>query len=325
MARPVRRCRDVASTSDRRRTPIRQKPRAASMISRCSASDSNRNVMGRPDWLQPSTSPSRRSRRSRSASTKPSWVPATALSRSPALDASGRLVASRHRLACSPRPMRPRSWCSWLMPNRSASITTITVALGTSTPTSMTVVHTSTSTSPARNAAITASFSSADSRPCISPSRSPASGPLRESREQLDHGDRRRTAAADRPASLSVFVDARGDHVGLAPGRDLLDDALPGPVQPLRLLSDEDRVGGDGLTPAGQLAQRRRLQVAVDRQRHGAGIGVAVITSRCGVMPPIALARNRSRCSTPNRCCSSTTTMPSWRTPRRPAAARACR
>ena len=27
-------------------------------------------------------------------------------------------------------------------------------------------------------------------------------------------------------------------------------------------------------------------------------------------MPPTALARNRSRCSTPNRCCSSTTTMP---------------
>ena len=41
------------------------------------------------------------------------------------------------------------------------------------------------------------------------------------------------------------------------------------------------------------------------------GIGVAVITSRCGVSPSGALARNRSRCSTPNRCCSSTTTMPS--------------
>ena len=41
------------------------------------------------------------------------------------------------------------------------------------------------------------------------------------------------------------------------------------------------------------------------------GIGVAVITSRCGVRPSGALARKRSRCSTPNRCCSSTTTMPS--------------
>ena len=41
------------------------------------------------------------------------------------------------------------------------------------------------------------------------------------------------------------------------------------------------------------------------------GIGVAVITSRCGVKPSGALARNRSRCSTPNRCCSSTTTIPS--------------
>ena len=26
--------------------------------------------------------------------------------------------------------MRPRNWCNWLMPNRSASITTITVAFG---------------------------------------------------------------------------------------------------------------------------------------------------------------------------------------------------
>ncbi len=41
------------------------------------------------------------------------------------------------------------------------------------------------------------------------------------------------------------------------------------------------------------------------------GIGVAVITSRCGGCSP--LARSASRCSTPNRCCSSTTTRPrSW-------------
>lgn len=38
------------------------------------------------------------------------------------------------------------------------------------------------------------------------------------------------------------------------------------------------------------------------------GIGVAVITSRCGVVA--ALPRSASRCSTPNRCCSSTTTSP---------------
>ena len=52
---------------------------------------------------------------------------------------------SRQTDACSPRPMRPRSWCSWLMPKRSAPSTSMTVAFGTSTPTSMTVVATSTS------------------------------------------------------------------------------------------------------------------------------------------------------------------------------------
>jgi len=40
------------------------------------------------------------------------------------------------------------------------------------------------------------------------------------------------------------------------------------------------------------------------------GIGVAVITSVCGVAPS-TLARRASRCSTPKRCCSSTTTRPS--------------
>ena len=134
-------------------------------------------MIARPDWLSPNTSPSRRSLRSRSASSKPSSVDATALRRSPAFEPSGSFVTSRHRLGCCPRPMRPRSWCSWLMPNRSASITSITVALGTSTPTSITVVQTSTSISAARNAAITASFSSADSLPCMRPSRSPDSGP----------------------------------------------------------------------------------------------------------------------------------------------------
>ena len=42
--------------------------------------------------------------------------------------------------AAAPRPTRPRSWWSWERPNRSACSTIITVALGTSTPTSMTVV-----------------------------------------------------------------------------------------------------------------------------------------------------------------------------------------
>jgi hypothetical protein len=46
--------------------------------------------------------------------------------------------------AAAPRPTRPRSWCSWLRPKRSACSITISEALGTSTPTSITVVLTST-------------------------------------------------------------------------------------------------------------------------------------------------------------------------------------
>ena len=43
-----------------------------------------------------------------------------------------------------PRPTRPRSWCNWLRPKRSACSITISEALGTSTPTSITVVLTNT-------------------------------------------------------------------------------------------------------------------------------------------------------------------------------------
>ena len=51
----------------------------------------------------------------------------------------------KQRRGCSPRPTRPRSWCSWEMPKRSAFSISITVAFGTSMPTSITVVATSTS------------------------------------------------------------------------------------------------------------------------------------------------------------------------------------
>ena len=67
------------------------------------------------------------------------------------------------------------------MPNRSASSTTMTVALGTSTPTSMTVVATRTSVRPARKRAIVASFSLGVTRPWSRPTSSPASSPVRSS------------------------------------------------------------------------------------------------------------------------------------------------
>ena len=63
------------------------------------------------------------------------------------------------------------------MPNRSASSSTIVVALATSTPTSMTVVDTRTSISPAAKARMVRSLSSGVIRPCSLATRSPASGP----------------------------------------------------------------------------------------------------------------------------------------------------
>ena len=77
------------------------------------------------------------------------------------------------RLCWSPRPTRPRSWWSWARPKRSACSTIISVALGTSTPTSITVVATSTAISPRWKAAITASFSGPFIRPWTTPTLSP--------------------------------------------------------------------------------------------------------------------------------------------------------
>ena len=61
--------------------------------------------------------------------------------------------------SAAPRPTRPRSWCRALRPYRSAFSMTMTVALGTSTPTSMTVVDTSASSRPALKSSMTAAFS----------------------------------------------------------------------------------------------------------------------------------------------------------------------
>ena len=62
------------------------------------------------------------------------------------------------------------------MPNRSASMSTIVVALATSTPTSITVVDTRTSISPAAKARIVRSFSSGGSRPWSAATAARAAG-----------------------------------------------------------------------------------------------------------------------------------------------------
>ena len=139
-----------------------------------------------------------------------------------------------------PRPIRPRSWCSCETPNRSASITTITVAFGTSTPTSITVVATRTSIRPAANSVIVRSFSSGVSRPCSAASRSPCSGPSAQHRQQVADGERRTAALGLLVGQVGVGqvglelghvrADARADHVGLPAGGDLLADPLPRPA-----------------------------------------------------------------------------------------------
>ena len=222
--------------------------------------------------------PALRPGRSGTARTRPAcWPPRPAAPwparppapRSPAGTGPGRL----------PRPTRPRSWCSWETPNRSASMITITTAFGTSTPTSTTVVVTSTSTRPSAKASITLSFSSGGSLPCRIARRRPASGPAASSaaRSRTATGGRgRRLAAivAGRPRSRPrhrrpVAADPRADHVGLAARADLLPDPLPGPGQVVRPLGDRHDVRRDRRAPGRQLGQGRHVQVAEDRHGHG--------------------------------------------------------
>ena len=148
-----------------------------------------------------------RSSRSTSASLKPSRSPATASSRrrasSPAASAN-----SRHWEGCSPRPTRPRSWCSWETPKRSAPSITITVALATSIPTSITVVATSTSVSPAAKARIASALSAEGIWPWRTPTSKPRSSPARS---------RRASTSAALPCDLLGLLDQRADDEGLAP------------------------------------------------------------------------------------------------------------
>ena len=78
--------------------------------------------------------------------------------------------------ASVPRPTRPRSWWSWASPKRSAPSMIISVASGTSTPTSTTVVPDQHVEARRRGTrAISASRSAGRSRPWTRPTRSGAS------------------------------------------------------------------------------------------------------------------------------------------------------
>ena len=107
-----------------------------------------------------------------------------------------RRETSRQYDCSAPRPTRPRSWWSCARPKRSASCTIITVAFGTSTPTSITVVATSTSSSRALKRAIRSRRSAGFSRPCRQPTR--------KSRSSA----RRSRSASSSAARASVVSDA---------------------------------------------------------------------------------------------------------------------
>ena len=126
----------------------------------------------RPVWRVPSSSPGPRSSKSFSAIRNPSLVVRIVSSRSLAICDSGGWYSSTQLDARLPRPTRPRSWCSCDRPRRSAFSMIISEALGTSTPTSMTVVATSRCSSPRLKASIVACFSPGFIRPCTKPTRS---------------------------------------------------------------------------------------------------------------------------------------------------------
>ena len=272
----------------------RSRARCASSMCRGSNSDATRSG-GSPDWRVPSRLPAPRSSRSASAIAKPSFEPRTTSSRRMASSS----VASESRMQndrCVPRPTRPRSWCSCARPNRSASSITITLAFGTSIPTSITVVATSRSISPAAKAVIVPSRRSARCWPCTIPMRSSGSAARSRSASASalaawsasDSATSGTTTKAWRPSAASaarkasIFGSARRSRISVRIGW---------------------RPGG-----------RWRI-VLIDRSPYTLsasvrGIGVAVSASTCG-SPPLPLAWSAARCPTPKRCCSSTITRPS--------------
>ena len=179
---------------------------------------------------------------------------------------------------------------------------TMTVASGTSTPTSITVVATSTSMSagpelghdPLLLGRGQLAVEEAD----------PQAGQLRLG-QSLGLGHHR--GGLDPVRSL----DQRAHHEGPVPGRDLLAHPLPRLV---RLLRGPQPRRGHRQPARGQLVDDGHVQVAEDHHGRGAGNGrgrhhqqIGIVT---GAVAPRPLARRAARCSTPNRCCSSMTTTP---------------
>ena len=265
-----------------------------------------------PDWLTPSTSPSRRCSKSMRDNSNPSSVLATASSLKREGASGPALVTSKQSPAEDPRPIRPRSWWSWETPKRSASMTTMIVALGTSTPTSITVVDIRTSISPSEKACIVVFFSSVESCPCKIAIRRPLSGPAC----RVGANSSTLTTGVDvvpKRKSISLLVES----VALIRGATTY---AWWPLATSSRMRSQARSKNAGLSKAGmtwvvmgwrpngnsrsvEISKSPKTVIATVR-----GIGVAVITNKWGGNSAFALSA--SLCSTPKRCCSSTTINP---------------
>ena len=171
----------------------------------------------------------------------------------PTVSQAGRSTTGR-----SPVPTLPRSWWSCERPNRSAFSMTITVAFGTSIPTSITVVATRISSSRSLELPHHRSFSSLGSLPWSSPSRrsgnSSAAG-IRSATSRTSgppsptprSGDRR-----SRPASPPRPVPARIGRRSLVRRRRFRTVVI-------------------GFRSPRQLVEDRHIEIAVERQRQGPG------------------------------------------------------
>ena len=219
------RARAPAARGRPRRSPRAQRPRALEQLGVLGQARDLELRRSRTGACRPARPPCAARGRSRPGGSRRRARPARAAapSRAPA----GRPGSSCAR--CSPRPTRPRSWCSWEIPKRSAFSISITVALGTSMPTSITVVATSTSACPEANAAIASCFSRGRMPPCSSASsiaraaRPRAGARARRWRRAaracgLARADR---GAAPAPCRRLGLLDQRADDVRLAPGAQL--------------------------------------------------------------------------------------------------------
>ena len=172
---------------------------------------------------------------------------------------------------------------------------TITVALGTSTPTSITTVAINASISPARKRSITASRSSRFIRPCIPARRRPASGPC----ANISRCDATSLSPKSDSSTAGTTMNACSPRA-MRSLTNLYASRLRASVR-MRVCT------GERLSGRCKIVDTSRSPYTVSESVRG--IGVAVITNMCGVCPCGALPRNNARCATPKRCCSSITAM----------------